>query len=540
MPFRVAFFGMTWRAAVSPGGVRRVIAARSFIASAGALIVTAFAGCGDLLGIHALDAGPLDDSPAAGPVEGGVASGDAASDADATIPGDAAPDADATMPADAPCTSCMPGDARTGIPEVGPAYTGPLPRPVTIADAGALYRAVGNAQQLHAIYAENDQRVWYFYVDTDETQVKTVVSADLSNWTPTGDVISLGVASLSQEGLNFSVGYANLAGTDVVDIIATHPADSVVHVRTTIARSHLVTPTAAMTVAQSSHNCPMDGPFTLVTSAGVTVDVTGEAVSNCGMDIFQADTIDDGGASWSPSFPMENGYYVSRGNGAISHQLVALGSGDILGAYPTGNSPLGPNGTYGTVSWARTSGGLWPGLPSAPAIFVELDEAGVGHPGQGGNDWSLCALGDGNVHALRHVIEADASTIANEFEQAVYGDGGTWQRETPPLPTESGVNFGVVLVSDKHPDHGMLAAVAGTNTVMVSRWDPGSGLWSAWQLATDEILHNNEYVAGTGCASAKPMIFWVEGLYEGPDASSLGWIIHGLDVSMFLAPDGGH
>jgi hypothetical protein len=520
---------MTWCAAVSPGGLRRVITARTFIASVGALAVTAFVGCGNILGIHALDAGPLDDSSAAGPVDGGAALGEVASDADAT------------KPADAPCASCTPGDDANGNPEVVPPYTGPLPTPVSIADAGTISYATGNAQQLHAIYAENDQRVWYFYVDNDETQIKILVSADLSNWVPTGDTISFGMAKLGF-GSSFSVGYANLAGTDVVDIVATEPAGAVVHVRTTIASGHLTMPTLTA-VVQTSRNCSNDNPFTLVTSAGVTVDATGEAT--CGMDIFQADTIDDGGPSWSPSFPMENGYYLLRGNGANSHQLVALGSGDILGAYPTDNSPLGPNGTYGTVSWARTSAGLWQGVHSAPAIFGALDEAGVGSPGQGGNDWSLCALGDGTVHALRHLIEADATGNANEFEHAVYGDGGTWQRETPPPPTQSGVNNGLVLMSDKHPDHGMLAAVPGTShntptTVMVSRWDSASGLWSAWQLATDELVHEKAFLAGTGCASAKPMIFWLEPLYMGPDASGDTQIIHGLDVSMFLAPDGGN
>jgi hypothetical protein len=550
---------MAWLAAVSPGGLGRVIASRRRIASTAALCAIACAGCDVLLGIGPLDAGPLDAEVAdaelvdaerldAGPVEGSVDAptvdgsapprGDASpnADADATITNDGA--ADATL-----CESCVPTDGASAIPEAAPAYDGPLPPPGWIADAGGLYHAAGNAQQLHAVYAANDGRVWYFYVDDDETTIKTVASANLSTWVPTGDAIPLGVASVGHEGNNFSVGYANLAGTDVVHIIVTNPGVAVMHVRTTIAGGHLTPPTIT-TVVQHAQSCGMDGPFALVTVTGEVVDVTGAALNGtslCDMDIFQAAANDDGGASFSPSFPMENGYYMARPGGADSHMLVALGSGDLLGAYANGASAPPQNGNYGTVSWARRAGGQWQGTASAPAIFGGPVEAGAGSPGQGGNDWSLCALGDGNIHALRHLIEVDAGNYANDFEQAVYGDGGAWDGETPPYPTESLLNHGLVLVSDTHHDHGMLAAVVGTDyvTVNVSKWDPSTGTWSGWQRATAEAARAKEFLSGTGCASEKPMIFWVEPIYQSASASDV-YIIHGLDVSRFLAPDGGN
>jgi hypothetical protein len=540
---------MAWLGAVSPGGLRRVIASRGFIAGAAALVATACAGCGILLGIEPLDAGPLDAGsleagsleagPFDGTVDGGTVEGAAAQ-------GDAAPDADATMQDDAAdCGSCTPSDATIGIPEVGPAYDGPLPAPGWIADAGALYHAAGFSQQLHAIYAANDGRVWYFYVGDDQTQIKTVASADLINWAPTNDAISLGVASVGSEGNNFSVGYANIGGKDVVHIVVTDPGVSVVHVRTTIDGGHLTQPSVT-TVVQSAQSCTMDSPFTLVTSAGEIFDVTGAALtgtSTCGMDIFQAAATDDGGMSWKPSFPTENGHYRTHPAGADSHELVLLGAGDVLGAYANGAAAPPQDSIYGSVSWARTSGGQWQGTALAPAIFGELDEAGVGSPPQGGNDWSLCALSDGNVHAVRHIIDADAAAYAkaNEFQQAVYGDGGTWQSESPPSASECGVNEGLVLVSDKHYDHGMLAAVVGTDTltVNVSRWDPVLGTWSPWQRATEEAMHSKQFLSGTGCASERPMIFWVEPIYQSTTASVVS-IIHGLDVSRFLAPDGGN
>jgi hypothetical protein len=48
--------------------------------------------------------------------------------------------------------------------------------------------ATGFGYQLHLVFAQNDGRYWFFYVDDNASVIETLASTDLVTWTSGGTV----------------------------------------------------------------------------------------------------------------------------------------------------------------------------------------------------------------------------------------------------------------------------------------------------------------------------------------------------------------
>ena len=130
-----------------------------------ALLASVCGACGTILGIEPLDAGPLiEDSGSQDSTMGADSPGADSSSTDGTAAdaprGDGGTDAsDGASFTDAADAAALTDASFNTAPLSG----------VTIATTGVQY-ATGNAQQVHAVYAKHDQRVWYFYIDSDQTK----------------------------------------------------------------------------------------------------------------------------------------------------------------------------------------------------------------------------------------------------------------------------------------------------------------------------------------------------------------------------------
>jgi hypothetical protein len=88
-------------------------------------------------------------------------------------------------------------------------------------------------------------------------------------------------------------------------------------------------------------------------------------------------------------------------------------------------------------------------------------------------------------------------------------------------------NSGVVLLSDENPADGMLLVALGAdNSIQISKWTKTAG-WGALPSIIPGSAQRQS-LAGTGCGSKRPAIFWTEGV--GPYA------IMSADLSSFLGP----
>jgi hypothetical protein len=507
-----------------------------------ALCSTACAACGTILGIEPLDAGALEDGGADGsdatPGRDSTTAADSTSPLDSTSDhtgdsggdatlGDGAGDGGDATNQDAPDTSA--GDASsadtssadTSSPDTSSSGGGDAGEEQFVPDTGTVVVVpnagvtiqwpTGNSQQVHVIAPAKDGRLWYFYVSDDQSSIQTSVSSDGVTWAPWDtiqlpSVTSFGGAGSGSTGFgsNFDVTCANLDGNDVVHLVASVNTTTVLHLRMTLSDQHLQTASMNVsTLVTGGGGCAVDGPGTAVLDGGRVVDVTGwyihsQPTTECDMDLYPATPLDVGGATWNGFFAQQ-GYYVTVPGETGGHQLVPLASGEAISAYANGNA-----GYFVRVSYAKTSNGVWP--DAGPQDIFPYPDSGDPSFGEGYNEWALCRLSDSDIHALRHI------QYGYVFQHAVSDGGDVWVADaSAPVSMYSPFNDGLVLVSDADPSHGMLAAIIGDDNVTIyySLWSAGTGLWSAWQvLPTDPS--QKSWIAGSGCGSASPMLFWTE------------------------------
>jgi hypothetical protein len=511
----------------------------SFRAATLLAVAAVCAACSTILGIEPLDAGPGDDgggsdgslaesSGSSGSSSGGStadgakadASGDAGKDGgDATLPDGSSSEGAAAEGSTLDGSGATDGSSFDVAPYDGPHVSSDASVSI-VAAAGSVSYPTGNAQQVHVIFPVHDGRAWYFYVDDDVTQIKTRISSDLVTWAPGPTIVLPVTQGFEGYGSNIDVAYADIGGADVVHVIASLDSYAVTHFRTRIVGGTFTTPSTTVDVNGSS--CQVDGPGTLVTANGHVFDVTGLDNSHgtyCDMDLYSSSIVDDGGAGWNATFA-QTGYYVTVPGTTSAHQLVPLAANEVLGAYANGEETV-----YEPISWAKTTGGLWPDAGAA-SVFGALPG---NYNGCGYDDWAICRQSDGEYHAVRHLTTT--ADHADAFDHAIYDGGVAWStgQIVPPVQ-QSPFNQGVVLVSDTNPAHGLLLAVLGIDevTIWVTVWDPVAVNWGGWQaLATDGASKSS--LAGSGCGTPYPMLFWSEG---DPDGGQV--VIHGLSVGSLL------
>jgi hypothetical protein len=519
------------------------VKARSVTVVLGATLLALGCGaCGTILGIEALDAGPgpdataqdgmtADTTPLDSPGEETALRDSSAPDGTTSdgTPNDTGADGGDSSPMDSSSTDSPVTDSSTGG-DAGPgdaSFDSATLDGVPIASVGGGFFPLGNASQVHVIYAQNDQRVWVFYLADDSYSILTMTSSDLKTWTA-GDPVVLSEPT-SGFGNNFSLAYANLGNTDVVHLVVSEalPGDGgffgeTVHLRMAITgpagAGHLGNPTMTSFIVNGEGN-DIDGPATVVTSTGVVVDATGrdnDEPTQGDMDIWQSSLPDEGGTSWSSVFT-QKGYYPVSGE-TSAHQLIALSEGGVVGAWADDG-----NESYSRVSWQQSFSGLWNADPTSPgSIFAILD--GGASVTVDYNSWSLCRLTDTEIHAMAHV--SVGSGAPTSFAHAIF-DGTTWQTAPAPGDLTGDAFNGMVLVSDVDPTDGMLAVATSNNTsqLNVAKWIPGSpGSWTAWRTftSTDPSF---KWIAGSGCGNLRPSVFWVDTATQ---------MFVGADVSGFL------
>ncbi len=460
----------------------------------------------------------------AGSGDGGLP--DATSGMDASVDGTVDSAIDSANPSEASVDAAQDSDSQSPIDGSSAA--------VAIADAGSKVGSTGYGYQLHEVFAENDQRYWYFYVDDTAGEIKSVSSPDFVTWTP-GAAIALGADYTLDDGNNFSVAYASLGGKDVVHfVLNAHSQTSgfeTLHVRTTIT-SGALTASAPLVLPESTNGgtCPADAPATILTPGGRVYDVTawtnhGSTESTtCDTNVYLAPGTDLG-TSWDAGTFGYDGYYVSIPSYAYSHDLVSLpDAGLVMLLYPDEDNA--GYTLFDSIGWALSSAfdGGEPGegggvdMPVADELFNGSGKT------SSSNDWSACRLGASEVHVVRHAILTAPGTVS-AFQEAVY-DGSSWQTTTsPPAASTSLSNTGVVLLSGVDSSHGMLLVTLGFDgTLNIARWT-SAGWTQAGHIPAD--ANARQSLAGSGCGSVRPTIFWTETI--GPAN-----VIESADLSSFL------
>jgi hypothetical protein len=449
------------------------------------------------------------------------AGGDAAHGADASITLDAGIDASPESPdaQDGPVEASAEGSAEAS-----------LAASTIVASVGGKIFATGYGEGTHLFYAVHDQHYWFFYVDDTTGVIHTRVSPDLATWTD-ATLINVGVA----DGNNFNLAYADLQGTDVVHLVANatstiEPLVATKHVRATIAGGALmvtdqtVLPDTPDNGSQSA-TCPTDAPSVTILPDGHVYDATAWTAhpTICDTNVYVSAGVDTG-ASWTASF-VHDGYYISSPGFTYSHELRTLADAGIaLAVWP--DQDTAASTLFNSIGWAFSPTFVLdagaPGTPgTSPDPTAEIFQGTSST--MSSDDWSVCALGGSDVHVVRHTLSMVSGSVVQAFQEAVW-DGARWSL-VPAAPSVRALsNTGVALVSGPDPTRGMLLAVlALDNTLNVARWTSAAG-WTT--VATLPGAVQRQSLAGSGCGSHRPYVFWTEG--AGPYA------IMGADLSRLL------
>jgi hypothetical protein len=405
---------------------------------------------------------------------------------------------------------------------------------------GSKQYSTGFGYQLHLVFAQNDRRFWFFYVDDSPGVLKTLASTDLVHWTA-GTAIALPSGYSLQDGNNFSVAYANVAKQDVIHIVVNAITSSqetqAFHLRATITAGDL---TASLPVAHPDSDngggaCFQDGPATVIASDGLVYDVTAWTIhaaesTSCDTNIYLSPGTETGTSFGDGGAFTHDGYYVSVPSLAFSHDVVSLPeAGVVLVAYPDEDN----SGTYDfdSIGWAlSTAFDAGMGAPNTTGVVEPATSElfnGTGATAEY-DDWSVCRVTDTSIHVVSHV--ASTTTTVSGFQELVY-DGTTWQPSgIPPAAVTSGKNTGVALVADGNPADGVLAVTVGTDNTLYIAKSTLVGTWST--VATIPGSVQRQSLGGSGCGSAPAVIFWTEGV---PDAGT-PFVIMRADLTSLLGP----
>jgi hypothetical protein len=496
------------------------------------VVATTSTGCGVILGIDALDAGPAD---SAAPADAPGAHDSTVTDSSAPVDSPAAGDTNTTT-SDADATAQDGGLSSGDSGEVPDTYvardgsfTTATLAPSTIVAVGSVQAATGNAQQVHLAVAEHDERAWYFYIDDDTTTIKARVSSDFVHWSD-GASLSLGGGINSGIGSDFSVANFTQGSVDVVHLVVSEVTPGytpvgVAHLRAVITGTPgagQLSLTDLTTEFSGGAPCRVDGPSTVVTADHYVFDANGVAhnYSNteCDMNIFASSAADNAGAgAWNATF-QQTGYYIVVPGLTQAHQLITLSApGQLAGAFANGNAD-----PYTQVSFAKTVAGSAYVWPDGSAYDLFPPGAGADGGGEAHDDWALCRLSDTDLHAIRHVCNSGGAV--NSFEHTAF-DGTNWTPAPVPAPLESPFDSGLVLVSDAAATAIVAFAIGSDRTTLnAARWDPSMKTWSGWRSFPGTTAKSA--LAGSGCGSVHPMIFWTE--------AGTNQTIVGADVSGFF------
>jgi hypothetical protein len=403
--------------------------------------------------------------------------------------GDAAGD---VIASDAPADAAVDGPVDAGPGADAPTSDG---GPVVIAQTYTVANGSGLAQQTHVIWAAGAW--WFFYIDSnDATLLKTRRSIDFVQWTD-GPSITLPYAH-SNDARAFSVGYANVAGADVVHITFgfERPGNTYVrmHARGVISGATFTTGSFAtvdtVTSTSTQYLIP-DGTVTAVGSDGYVTDTSGwqaaqDDAGTVGKPIAWRSTSADLGNTWSSGFGAPVDLAPTWGQPPpIVHarEIATLSGGDTIVAWQEGFVAF-------NVLFSEYSGGSW--SPDSTVFGAYNDTFNP-------DDWSLFVRSPTDVHGVRRYNGAYEHV---RFNGTAWNAGATIPND--PYAAGTGVFVG-------HTSTGVGAfAIAddGSSSVRATVWDGAA--WSQWTTLVSTSATRTLLAGYSSQAEAKTALIWTE------------------------------
>lgn len=376
--------------------------------------------------------------------------------------------------------------------------------PHVATSTGAVATATGLAQQHHVVFAVHDRRYWLFYIDDDATKLKTKVSSNLADWTD-GASFVLPVEH-GFDGRNFSVAYTNRGGSDVVHIVFAHHSGTsgivrrVFHTRAVIASGAITfgvpVQISSLDAGVGDNGCDPDGPSLALDGMGYVHDVTGWWTDEtnemyCDYVEFRSDEPDDG-TTFGNTFTKQG--FMGAHGAANAHVIVKLDTNELLAGFEYGDWDPTPS----TISWARTSGNLFPAGVST--VFDGNDK-----PTLSWNDWSFC-VANNQVHFVRRSLNAGANDLFDHRTLAMT-EGSDWLAGAA-MPNDPGSQATGVVTLTNGIEVGAFA-IAADKGIRYSIYDGAA--WSAWKtLVGTSALRS--HLSGSGCEDPfHPTLIWSEG-----------------------------
>jgi hypothetical protein len=367
--------------------------------------------------------------------------GDAAGDAE---PLEAGEGDDAPSEADAPGT----GDGAA--------------TPVTITSVEAITQPTGLAQETHLLYATHSARWWLFWIeDTQPYQVQASSSPNFVTWT---DATPLTLpASHGEQGGNFSVAYADIAGVDVVHVtIDLHFPDTDAgpdrrhfHARASLSGGAILfDPPEQVTMVTDPTLADPDGPATIVTSDKRVWDSSGWAnYMGSGHEAVWESEGFDLGTSWDGMLGLQQNLATSAHT--VNARTFAVAGGSLVALWELADEEPDPT----NVAWSQLGILGW----GTPANVFATNA-------QSANDWDVVEVSAKDLRIVRRALDGT-------FDHLRY-DGTTWTTLAAP-PSDPGLaDSGLVLLTDGTRVAVVTIASDAASSVRLLVWDGAA--WGAW------------------------------------------------------------
>jgi len=334
---------------------------------------------------------------------------------------------------------------------------------VVITSVGAITQPTGLAQETHLLYATHSARWWLFWIeDTQPYELQASASPDFVTWTA-ATPLQL-PASLDEDGADFSVAYADIAGVDVVHItLGLHFPDADAgpdrrhfHARATLAGGAIVydTPEQVTMITDPTIIEP-DGPSTIVTSDGRVWDSSGWANSmGTGNEVAWESEGFDLGTSWDGMLGLQQN--IAAEAHTVNARTFAVAGDNLVALWELADQEPDPT----NVAWSQNGGLGW----ETPALVFNPPNP------QSANDWDVVEVGAKDLRVVRRALDGT-------FDHLRY-DGTTWTTLAAP-PSDSWLaESGVVLLTDGTRVGVVTIAGDAATSVRLIVWD-GSA-WGAW------------------------------------------------------------
>lgn len=333
---------------------------------------------------------------------------------------------------------------------------------VNITSVGAITEPTGLAQETHLLYATHSGRWWLFWIeDTQPYELQATSSPDFVTWT---DATPLDLpASHGEQGGNYSVAYADIAGVDVVHItIDLHFPDADAgpdrrhfHARASLSGGAILydTPEQVTMVTDPALVDP-DGPATIVTSDERVWDSSGWAnYMGTGNEVAWESEGFDLGTSWDGMLGLQQNLAAEAHT--VNARTFAVAGGSLVALWELADQEPDPTNVawskLGTLGWG-TAANVFPGNS------------------QSANDWDVVEVSANDLRVVRRALDGS-------FDHLRY-DGMTWTTLPAPPPDPGLADSGLVLLTDGTRVAVVTIASDAASSVRLLVWDGAA--WGAW------------------------------------------------------------